>query len=106
MWILFDQHVRPLCESECSGSDVDETERLLLENTVTDTERERSRPLADNDEIAPPAKKTKETSPMPNPSSDTLAAILDTVQKLAERMDRLENGEKARRGATGGKKER
>ena len=31
---------------------------------------------------------------MPSPSSDTLATILDTVQKLAKRMDCLENREK------------
>ena len=41
---------------------------------------------------------------MPSPSSDTLATILDTVQKLAKRMDCLENRENVRRGAIGGKR--
>ena len=41
---------------------------------------------------------------MPSPSSDTLATILDTVQKLAKRMDCLENRENDRRGAMGGKR--
>ena len=90
-------------ESDCCGSDVDETERLLLEDTLSPTEKEKSQPPADIDEIAPPAK-TIEASPMPSPSSDTLATILDTVQKLAKRMDCFENRENVRRGAMGGKR--
>ena len=85
-------------ESDCCGSDVDETERLLLEDTLSPTEKEKSQPPADIDEIAPPAK-TIDASTMPSPSTDTLATILDTVQKLAKRMDRLENRENMRRGA-------
>ena len=90
-------------ESDCCGPDVDETERLLLEDTVSPTEKEKSQPPADIDETAPPAK-TIEASPMPSPSSDTLATILDTVQKLAKRMDCFENRENVRRGAMGGEK--
>ena len=41
---------------------------------------------------------------MPSPSLDTLATILDTVQKLAKRMDCLENRENVRRGAMGWKR--
>ena len=90
-------------ESDCCGSDVDETERLLLEDTLSPTEIEKRRPPADTDEIAPPAKSI-EASPMPSPSSDTLATILDTVQKLAKRMDCLENRENVKLGAMGGKR--
>ena len=54
-------------------------------------------------EIAPPAK-TIEASPMPSPSSDTLATILDTVQKLAKRLDCLENRENVRRGLDNNKR--
>ena len=89
-------------ESDCCGLDVDETKRLLLEDTLSPTEKEKSQPPADIDEIAPPAKSI-EASPMPSPSSDTLA-ILDTVQKLAKRMDCLENRENVRWGAMGGKR--
>ena len=89
-------------ESDCCGSDVDETERLLLEDTLSPTEKEKSQPLVDIDETAPPAKSI-ETSLMPSPSWDTLATILDTVQKLAKRMDCLEYRENVRRGAMGGK---
>ena len=85
-------------ESDCCGSDVDETERLLLEDTLSPTEKEKSQPLVDIDETAPPAKSI-ETSLMPSPSWDTLATILGTVQKLAKRMDCLENRENVRRGA-------
>ena len=79
-------------ESDCCGSDVDETERLLLEDTLSPTEKEKSQPPVDIDETAPPAKSI-EASLMPSPSWDTLATILDTVQKLAKRMDCLENRE-------------
>ena len=82
-------------ESDCCGSDV--------EDTLSPTEKEKSQPLADIDEIASPAKSI-EASPMPSPSSDMLATILDTVQKLAKRMDCLENRENVRQGAMGGKR--
>ena len=90
-------------ELDCCGSDVDETERLLLEDTLSLTEKEKSQPPADIDEIVPPVKSI-EASLMPSPSSDMLATILDTVQKLAKRMDCLENRENVRRGAMGGKR--
>ena len=64
-------------ESDCCGSDVDETERLLLEDTLSPTEKEKSQPPVDIDETAPWAKSI-ETSLMPSPSWDTLATILDT----------------------------
>ena len=58
-------------ELDCCGSDVDETERLLLEDTLSLTEKEKSQPPADIDEIVPPVKSI-EASLMPSPSSDTL----------------------------------
>ena len=53
-------------ELDCCGLDVDETERLLLEDTLSPTEKEKSQPPADIDEIAPPVKSI-EASPMPSP---------------------------------------
>ena len=71
--------------------------------TLCHQQRKKSQPLADINEIAPPVKSI-EASLIPSPSSDKLATILDTVQKLAKRMDCLENRENVRQGAMGGKR--
>ena len=79
---------------------MDEPERILLHDTLSPTENEKEENLSptEKDKNRPPAKSDNPppvenfASPMHTPQlqSTILTSILETVQKLSQRMDRLE----------------